>query len=398
MLRKGLMEELLMGFVFILIISDSYVPMLAFAKGTKNIYIAMMIIHFLFKTNEFYPLTRLYQLFFPFFIYSLFTIFLSYDEPFFIVGTQKTISYFFGFLIIPNYIAKLCLEKGIEFLKRFLLFCFLALVIGFILKYAAPAIAHISTGRYRGVMGNPNGVGLLAVLVFIVFTIIKEYFPVLFSKNEKRLMYGAIFLSVLLSGSRSSIAAILIFFINKKIYERDAFLGFISFTLFLFAIYFANLYKVEIITSLGLQEFMRVDTLEEASGRYIAWDFAWKEIQQNFFIGKGWEYNEYFMQQHFSQLSDLGHQGGVHNSFLSFWMDQGFIGLLLYLRSFFLIFMKGAKKTKFAFPIMFTFIFTAIFESWLVASLSVFAFLGIMIFTIITSDEILENSKSAIKN
>ena len=99
------------------------------------------------------------------------------------------------------------------------------------------------------------------------------------------------------------------------------------------------------------------------------------------------------MRQHYTQLEKLGHQGGIHNSFLTFWMDQGLIGLLIYLRSFFIMFLRAAHNTKFAFPIMFSVAFTAFFESWLVGSLSAFAFLAMLIFTLISSDEINPNIK-----
>ena len=87
-------------------------------------------------------------------------------------------------------------------------------------------------------------------------------------------------------------------------------------------------------------------------------------------------------------LLKLNHQGGIHNSFLTFWMDQGLIGLLLYLRSYILTFIKAAQKTKFAFPIMFAVSFSAFFESWLVGSLSPFAFMGMFVFSILTDDDI----------
>ncbi|HSH66951.1 MAG TPA: O-antigen ligase family protein [Bacteroidia bacterium] len=390
MMKKRLIEELLIGFFFILIISDSYVPTLVFAKNIKNIYMVFLIIYFLFKTNEFFPLTELHKLFLPFFLFSFLTIILSVYEPFFILGIQKTVSYFFVFLILPNYILYLYRQKGRDFLKRFLLFCLFTLIIGFILKFIAPDIANISTGRYRGVMGNPNGIGLFSFLVFLVFSMVNEAFPGLFSKSEKRLFYAVILLSILLSGSRSSIIALLIFMINKEIYKKNAFGGFIVFIIFLFVIYFINLYTFEIIRFLGLQEFLRIDTIKDASGRYIAWEFAWKQIQNNFLVGKGWGYDEYYMQQHFIELSNLGHQGGVHNSFLSFWMDQGLIGILLFIRCFVLLFIKASKNTNYAFPIMFAIIFTAIFESWLVASLSAFAFLALFIYTFISDNSFYE--------
>jgi O-antigen ligase len=170
---------------------------------------------------------------------------------------------------------------------------------------------------------------------------------------------------------------------------------FLGFIIFVFAIMLTEIINnnfTSIILSLGLGKFFRVNTLEEGSGRYIAWDFAWNHIQQNFFIGKGFAYNEYFMRQNYKYLSKLGHQGGIHNSFLTFWMDQGLVGLILYISSYLVVFIKAAKSTKFAFPIMFAVSFTAMFESWLVASLSVFAFLITFIFTVITTEEIANTS------
>lgn len=400
LLKKEMFEELILGFFFILLISDSFFPPFAFAKEVKNIYVVILLIYFLFRTNEFYPLNNLYKLFALFFLVSLWTIISSAGEPYFITGLQKTISYFIAFIIVPNYLQKIFREKREEFLKNFIYFCFVTLLTGFVLIFVAPDIAYLSGGRYRGIMGNPNGIGIYSFLVGIIFGLINDFFPDLFSKREKISIYAVIILSILMSESRGALVAILIFYLNGKAFKYNLFLGFIVFIVFVIISYFINTNIVQIITSLGLQEYLRVDTLKDASGRYVAWEFAWRQIQYNFFIGKGFGYDEYFMFRHFDELSKLGHQGGVHNSFLSFWMTQGLIGLLVYLRAFILIFIKASRKTRSAFPIMFAISFTAFFESWLLASLSAYAFIGLFIFTLISSEEIKveESSEELVPN
>jgi hypothetical protein len=191
-----------------------------------------------------------------------------------------------------------------------------------------------------------------------------------------------------MTSSRNAVFAVLMYYLCQRFFSRSTFLGFILFLVMLLLAEIVSNNLTAIISSLGLADYFRINTLQDGSGRYIAWAFAWKQIQENFFIGKGFAYNEYYMRQYYDLLSKLGHQGGIHNSFLTFWMDQGLIGLLIYLRSYILMFISAAKRNKYAFPIMFAISFTAIFESWLVGSLSAYAFLVLVIFSIITSDEI----------
>ncbi len=388
MKRKGMYEELFLGFIFILILSDSLEDNLAFAKNAKNIYISFLAVFLFLDMDSFQPLNKLYKIFIPFFIFSVFTMCFSLQDSFIFTSLQKTISYFLVFLIIPNYITKIYREEGEQFFKRFIFFAFTTLFLGFIFKYIAHDIASLESGRYRGVMGNPNGLGIYSFLLFIITFVLHDFFPDLFTKQEKIMIYIAIVYSILLTNSRNAVLALLIFYLFQRFFSLSPLLGFVLFLITLFAVEIISNNLTSIILSLGLGDFFRVKTLQEGSGRYVAWGFAWRQIQHNFFIGKGFAYNEYYMRQNYGLLSKLKHQGGIHNSFLTFWMDQGLIGLLIFLRSFILLFIKGAKKTKYAFPIMFGISFTAMFESWLVGSLSAFSFLAIFIYTLISSEEI----------
>ncbi|MDQ3047934.1 MAG: O-antigen ligase family protein [Bacteroidota bacterium] len=385
--NKNMYLELFIGFLFILMLSDSLDERVAFAKDLKNIYITLLTMFVLKDSANFAPFNTLYKLFVPFFIFTFFTILLSFQDPFFATGMQKTVSYVLVFLIIPNLMLRLYREHGPYFFKTILYFCFFMLVVGFVLYFIAPHVSHLETGRYRGVMGNPNGLGLFCLLVFIIFFVVNYYFTELFSKLERVIIYVAILFSIYLTDSRSAIFAIMIFYVFQKFFSFSPFIGFIVFlaTLVLYDVITANF--TSIILSLGLGDYFRVRTLEEGSGRYIAWEFAWKQIQHNFFIGKGFAYDEYYMRQNYGILQKMGHQGGIHNSFLTFWFDHGLIGLLLYLRSYILMFIKASRNTKYAFPIMFAISFTAMFESWLIGSLSAYSFLALCIYTLISDTE-----------
>nr|MBA3283665.1 O-antigen ligase family protein [Nitrosopumilus sp.] len=362
MRKKGMYEELLIGYLFILVLSDSQEALLGFAKNVKSVYLPVLALFLIFDKENFQPLNKLYKIFIPFFAISIFTMSFSVGDAFFFTSIQKTFSFFLSFIVIPNYVTKLYLENGKAFFRRVIFFSFSVLLCGFLLKYISPDEAFLLGGRFRGLFGGPNGLGMFCVLFFIIFFVFNDFFPDLFSKNEKRIIFGAVLFSVYLTGSRNTVISLLIFFLFQRFFSLSPFLGFIIFIITLFIADFINTNATTIILSLGLGEYFRTNTLDEGSGRYIAWAFAWKQIQHNFFIGKGFAYNEFYMRQHYGFLSKLGHQGGIHNSFLTFWMDQGLIGLLIYLRSYILVFIKGSQKTKLAFPIMFAITFTAIFE------------------------------------
>jgi len=397
MQRKDMYEELLLGYLFILILSDSQEGALYFAKEVKNIYISLLAVFIYTDRKDFQPFDSLYKIFIPFFVISLITISFSAGDSFFLTGVQKTISFLLSFIVIPNIVLKLYRESATQFLRRFVLFIFMILVIGFLLKYITPDTAVLLGERFRGMFGGPNGLGIFCLLSFITFFVVNNFFPELFSKNERIFIFGLILFSALNTGSRNTVISIMIFYLFQRFFSLSPFLGFIIFGITMFVAELLSSNATAIVLSLGLGDYFRTKTLEEGSGRYIAWGFAWNQIQNNFFIGKGFAYNEFYMRQHYGELLKLNHQGGIHNSFLTFWMDQGLIGLLIYLYSYILMFLKAAQKSKFAFPIMFAISFSAFFESWLVGSLSPFAFMGMFVFTIITSEEIVPQHEDANK-
>ena len=78
-----------------------------------------------------------------------------------------------------------------------------------------------------------------------------------------------------------------------------------------------------------------------------------------------------------------------HNTYLAFWLNTGIVGLILFLRSFVLIFIKASKNTPISMAIMFSVLFSILYESWLAGSLSPYTTMLLIILTIVSEDEIM---------
>jgi len=137
--------------------------------------------------------------------------------------------------------------------------------------------------------------------------------------------------------------------------------------------------------SLGLAENLRLDNIEEGSGRFIAWDFAWKEIQTSPIIGSGFGYDVNLMQANFNWLSRAGHEGGVHNTYLIIWLNTGVIGLILFLRALILLTIQASKRSYVALPILLAVMISIMFEPWLAASLNPYTSMFLVALTIMVS-------------
>ncbi|TAL63117.1 MAG: O-antigen ligase family protein [Bacteroidetes bacterium] len=390
--RKELYQEIFLGLLVILILSDSRYKPLAFVADVKVIYIPLLSVFLFFDREKFTVFDKLVYLFTPFLLIALFLIPFSDN---WLISMQKFVSYALLMFIASNYLIKIYQEKGSIFFKNIIYLFTLVLLLGLILKYVNPDIATLK-GRYRGIFGNPNGLGLFCTLFFLLYYVVHEYFPDLFSRVEKTVVYFVIILSVFFSGSRSTITSIFIFLIFTRLYKLSPFLGFIILCLITigYELVFINL--TTMITSVGLDEYFRIQSLETGSGRNIAWSFAWEQIQHNFFLGKGFAYDELLFDKHYDELAIRGHQGNVHNSYLTIWINTGIMGLIFFMRGFFLAFLKGAKNSRLAFPVMFAVLFSANFESWLAASLNPFTVQLWIILTLLGSMEFNEKKNEDI--
>ena len=383
-------HEILLGFIFILILSDSRLESLHFAADLKEIYILFLVAFLVIDSKGFAPFSNFYFRFLPFFIIAVICIF--YAPPSALVNSiEKTFSYILLLLVVPNYLQKAHLMKGKEFYKMLVYMCAGILLLGFVFKFLSPDIVT-REDRYEGLFGNPNGLGIFCLLFFLLFTVVIDFFPELFSKRKKMFIYGYIVLSVLLSGSRGSLFALIIYVVFVFLYKRSAILGTIVAIVFATTYSYISANLVGIINTIGLQNYLRINTLEEASGRFVAWKFTWDHIQENFWIGRGFEYTSYLFSipKNVAYLQALGHLGNVHNSYLTLWLDTGLVGLICYVFAFMASFIKGIKKTALALPIMYAVIFSSLFESWLTASLNPFTIILFIILSIITNDAIIK--------
>ncbi len=280
-------------------------------------------------------------------------------------------------------------DRGAMFLKDFIFTITLILIVGLLLIVVNSNFVYLA-GRFCGIFGNPNGLGLFSALMLMLTVCTTIKFPDLFTKNELILVYSIIAISAILTGSRNTLMCIIIFLLFTKFYKISYWYGFMAviIAVLLYQVVFANL--PTILEALGLSKALRADNLESGSGRIVAWIFALDKLNSNlylFLFGGGFSFDEYLYMINRHALSALGHQGGVHNTFLALWLNTGIIGLVLWLVAFIRTIFKAVAVSYTALPFMYAVLFTAFFEAWLMGSLNPFHITMLLILAVTITDK-----------
>jgi hypothetical protein len=379
-------DDIFLAFLLTLVFSDNLPDQFAglgYAKQLKNIFILTLAATVLLDRTFFKKINPFITKFLPFFIIAVVALYASENHN---VAIQKTLSYFLLFITIPTYVEYCYKNYGPQFFKRIIYLLTFIVTISILMKYLMPEVAMSHGGRLRGIFGNPNGLGIFVVLTTISFAIISSFYKELFSRWQK-IFFPLLFLIVAYwSGSRSALLSIILFYAFYQIFKASLAIGILAFLAVAF--YNAQIidFFIDLIISVGFGDSFRVENVEEGSGRIIAWEFAWIKIQDYYYLGRGFSYDEHLMRANFDFLSRKGHEGGVHNTYLILWLNTGLIGLILYFRAFFLSFIQAARRSKFAFPAMFGVMFTIIFEPWLASSLNPFTSIFLMIIVVLSQE------------
>lgn len=384
---RDMQAEIIMGFIFVLIISDmsKFVWRENIFRSAKNIYVVLLAFFYFSDRDRFQPSSGIFPLFLPFFLYSIFPLFFSNDLS---TGIQKTLSYALLFLIVPNYVLLNFRRHGWGFFRNLIHFMTIILLLGVVFGQLAPD-KTVMLGRFHGIFGNPNGMAIYCYLLIVLAGVVNQLRPDLFTRVERILVFGIIIYCLIRSGSRASMAASLIFFLFNRFFSYSPFLGFVVLLAIVGVSEVISQNIGTIVMALGLEEFFRLRTLEGGSGRYFAWEFAWGKIQEGYLVfGGGFANDETVMRQNYDYLERMGHQGGVHNSYLSMWFNVGIVGLLIYFRSFILLFIKAVKQAPMSLAVMFSVLFSITYESWLVGSLNPYTIVLVIIMTVLFEPEI----------
>lgn len=380
--RNDRWTEMLLLFVTILIMSDSLVDSLTWVKSFKNLLILEVSAFFFIDRRKFEPINQLFLKFLPYIVIAFIALYASVNV---VTGFMKGVSYLLLFIVVPNIVSYCYREYKKTFVEDIVSFCLFVVLISVAFRFVLPGIA-ISDGhggRMQGVFGNPNGLGLFVILVFILYHIARKKFDLKLNIIETVFFYGIILLCAMWSGSRNCLMSILMFVVLNQVFRYSNFLGLIFFAFGM--IYFDTIINlvIEGVQSFGLGESLRVENITEGSGRLIAWKFAWDKIQEYYLLGRGFSYDVDLMRANFDRLSRLGHEGGVHNSYLILWLNAGLIGLVAFFRGFFLLFIGASKNTYFALPFMFAVLTSITFEPWITASLNPLTIIFLIISTLI---------------
>ncbi|MGD1847264.1 MAG: O-antigen ligase family protein [Salibacteraceae bacterium] len=390
--RKGRYAEILLGFLFILIISDSRQYSLSFAVSLKNVYIVLMALILYIDRSKFQPMSNLIKGFVPFFVISTIALIQAPGDELFI-SVQKMLSYILLLLVVPNFLLLSYRLQGESFLRNLVWLGTLILFLGIVFRILNFDFIIVK-GRFAGVFGNPNGLGIFCLLFWMLAAVIHNRFTNLFSRQEIYFIFGVIGAALILSGSRSSLVGLIIFLVFGRLYKLSNVFGFLSLVILIVSYEFLTLNINSIIISLGLEQYFRLETLETGSGRLVAWDFAWDNIQNHFFLGRGFAHTENLYIKYSEMLRALGHEGHAHNVYLTFWLNSGLIGLFcFFILGLIPLFLGAARQSNLAMPLLLGAMFSMNFESWLTASLNPFTILLWCSLTLLTNPHFVEASE-----
>lgn len=379
--NKGMYTEIVLTILLINYLSDNRHYEFEFAAIAKG-YVLILAAAFVFFNPRNFPVrSKIIYPYIPFFLLA-FALFPRNPDP--VISFQKTLSFFLIIAAIPNYFLRQLEVEKETFLKKFIWLGTLLYITGFMMIFILPSDWTFLVGRYTGLLGNPNGVGNFSTCFFLLISVSLYHFPDMFSRNEKIIIYGSLVLSILLSSSRNCIFSLGIFLFFSRFYRISPWIGFVIVILSAVLFQVINDNLPAIILNLGLGGYLRVEHLNDGSGRLIAWSFAWDHIQKYYFLlGRGFAFEEWLFNMNHDWLSRLGHVGMVHNTYLAVWLNTGIIGLIFFLFAISYNFIKAARINPLAFPCFFAILFSTSFESWFQASLNPFTIIALLVLTLL---------------
>lgn len=177
----------------------------------------------------------------------------------------------------------------------------------------------LSGQRFFGFLNNANAYGISTVFWLVILLLAKQY--KLLNRKLFYIIGGAIFLTMLLSGSRNALVGVLLIFI-LQFYNKLGSVGggIIMLTLLLIAAsYFFDL-------SFVLGRYENLSGAVADSGREELWELAYFAMDHNFWWGNGMDANMVIVGT-----------GNMHNVYIRFLLNMGIvftvISLLMYLLS-----------------------------------------------------------------
>jgi O-antigen ligase len=385
LLYKEKHDSIIILFLFILIMGDSRFEPTQFVKNLRvEVLILLFAVSLYEIRNGYYRVNAIMLYFLPFLSVSLLALIFS---PLLDLGFSKTLSFAIFYFVVFNYIHHKLRVYGIQLMIDSLYLIVVILIASFILLPLFPDYLSYGGGRYNGLMGNPNGMGMLltltAPIATYLFTKHKE-----FKRSFKTLVWLLIIISLIMCSSRNAIFSLFLFAVTYIGLQGGTFRRIIFLFVFLPAVgvFLYNVELEDLFTYLGLEKYFRVSELESGSGRIFAWKHAFDIIQRQPLIGCGFACEEYhFVYRTSFQLWHSGHQGGVHNSYLAYAINTGFVGTTFFL-GFLGIAASRVRNYRFLIPYLACCAFSAIFESWLFSSLSAFHILFLLFLAFLQVD------------
>ena len=362
-------EYAILLLLVILIMGDSREWYFGYFKNMRIVGMLILAIYTFgkFLSQEYIP-NRLFLFTLPFFGVAFVA---SFRHPQIGLSISKMLSYLFLLVVIFHYVPEQ-LKKNNRLIGDFATLGIIILLIGLILSQLFPSIAYL-IGRYRGLLGNPNGLGIYCTLLFPMLLICIEWFP------DKRKLWrlGMILLiiSAIYANSRTALGSISIFYFLHWFYRRPGRMAPIMLwgvVVPAMALFLSGSSLIQLIQGVGLGEYLRVESIATGTGRFLAWGLGFTKILEAPFIGRGFAFEEWYFHSLEEFLITTEHQGGMHNSYLTFIMNTGFIGFFFFLIFFFAL-LSSMKPRAYVMPISVMVIFSAGFESWLTSSLNAFS-------------------------
>jgi len=384
-LVQGKHEHLILLFLFVLVLGDSRQGWLLFSKPLR---VEMLVI---FTLWTIYELSRgkyrISSLFAPFLLFLFVALIALAWNPKLDLGANKTISFAMLYFFSLHYLFDKLRAYGSSLIDDVMYLGHFVMALGLILLPVFPEFVSYGGIRYNGLLGNPNGMGMYVTLVLPITAYVFDKRAHI-SRRYKTFAYTIILLSLFLCSSRNAIFSVTLFMalyygLGQSLYRRLLLFGVLlpAFGLIVF-----NIDLESLVVAVGLDQYFRVEEFSSGSGRIFAWQHAVDLIKEHPIIGCGFACEEYlFIYRTSRELYVTGHQGGVHNSYLAFIINTGFVGISLYF-AFLVNIFRRITQLKFLLAYLASAAFLAMFESWLFSSLSAFHILFIVLILQLLAD------------